>query len=151
MTSRDLFRRLRAALYRPGEPLPEEVRAWLLEACDQYDGSVALDVHLGLRGPGVRTLATLEKIDLRNLHLMIARTEFSHGGDPRSTPAERDAIFLRRVTQFRRKWPRIKHHMTPPPVLDPLDQHLFHAFRAGDPPTHPRVLLAASEPPRIHV
>ena len=140
----DLFRRLRANLAMPDTPLPQEVRVWLSDALSDYDGTEALDVLLGLRGAGVRTIGTLERLHRRNVSLWVARTEFSHAGDPCATQAQCDGNFIEAVAKFRRKWSRIKHHNHPPKNLTMLEKSLFRVFQHGEPPNNPRSLLRAS-------
>lgn len=147
----DLWARFKVALARPEVPLPAEVRDWLADAASRYTGEVALDVLLDLRGPGKRTVGTLDRLHRRNLHLAIARTEYTHLGRPCLSDREQNQIFIDRVKKFRRKWPRIKHHESPPETLDRLDRELFKAFRACEPPENDRALIQVSELPGIHL
>lgn len=148
MTAHHQWLRLKTALHRNDAPLPDDLRRWLLEAASRYDGTVALDKLLGLRGPGVRTLATVKAKERRDLHLRIAWQEHAHGGDPGCPPQERNRIFIQRVRRFERKWPRIQHREQPPDDLDALDRHLFFACRAKELPSNDRWLVeVAGKPP----
>ncbi|MFA7521294.1 MAG: hypothetical protein WCY71_00010 [Halothiobacillaceae bacterium] len=136
-SNRDQWARLKTALDQPGARLPDDVRRWLLEAAREYDGSVPLDILLGLRGPGIRTLATINAIHTRDFHLWVAWYEYSHGGNPQCPVRKRNEIFRERIRLFRRRLPRINQRND----LDPLDRHLFDAHQASPLPSNDRHLL----------
>lgn len=144
-SAHDQWARLKTALDQPGARLPEDVRRWFLEAARNYDGSEALDIMLGLRGPGIRTLASMNAKATRDVHLWVAWHEYSHGGDPLCTKQNRDKIFIQRIERFKRRLPRINQRTK----LDPLDRHLLAAHQASPLPDNARYLCDI--PKRLHL
>lgn len=109
----------------------------MLDGTQQYlegGGREPLDILLGLRGRGVRSLETRLALAERNAGLEAAGQEL-----------EGDAHALAdRVRRFRRRWPRLEHLDAPPPDLPATERHLFRAFRTAqrvpDDPSYLRVL-----------
>ena len=116
-----------------GRPVPDDVAEWMRDAIAEYldeGGRRPLDVVLGLRGRGIRSLETQKAMERRNAALMAA-LQYAHDGQFR--PVRWRANYLAdEVKRFRRKWPRIRHHEEPPESLDELQRQLFRAFQAHD-------------------
>ncbi len=125
----DQLRRLAVAL-EAGKPLPEDVASWWLsgvEAFIQSGGRQPLDIILGLRGRGVRSLETWDAMQARNAALARAADQV---GD--RLPDE--------VKRFRRRWPRLAGHDVPPAGLRPVERDLFQAFQSYPVPEDPHYL-----------
>jgi len=129
---RDRVRRL-AAVVQAGQALPEDLAAWLSEGLRDWldaGGRRSLDAALGLRGAGVRTVATLDRQRQRDAALAHA-FEFAHDGQPRPTQW-RARHLAQAIERFEaRTWPRVRDCERPPDRLSRLEQALFFARAAN--------------------
>lgn len=105
--------------------MPPEVRCWLqdgLSAWLESGGRRPLDVFLGLRGRGVRSLET--RAAERNRDEALGAALACTGSASELAEA---------IRRFRRKWERVQDRTEPPQDLSDLERHLWRAFRAGRP------------------
>jgi len=132
---RDRVRRL-AAVVQARQALPDDLARWLGDGLQHWlasGGRGSLDTFLGLRGAGVRTVETHDRVRRRDAALAHA-LEFAHDGQPRAASwrAKRLADAIERFEA--RTWPRVRDCDRPPERLSRLERNLFEARAANGQP-----------------
>jgi len=116
-----------------GQGVPQDVSTWLLQGVCEFlvsGGCVPLDVSLGLRGRGIRSVGEQMRLEARNAALCSLAETIDDGN--RHKPLHLAKELVRRADQFeRRGWKRVKHLDNPPARLDTFDRQLFQILKAG--------------------
>lgn len=113
-----------------------QAASWLADGLHlvRVGSAKSLDLALGIRARGIASLATRERLAVRDRHVRCAFTliEFNEG----TTTASRIRELASEVSLFAAStWQWSRRHAQPPARLTPLQVELWHAHRCGSVPT----------------